>query len=89
MGASEQQIADAVRAFLATQSRQGHHPSFFEDDRPLISSGVLDSVTLMQLVKFIETTYPVEFMAWELSVDYLDTVGLIARTVHEKLVGAA
>lgn len=88
MGVREQPIADAVRGFLATRSREGHPPAFFTDDLPLITSGVLDSITIMLLVTFLEETYTVEFMAWELSVDYLDTVGLIARTVREKLDGA-
>ena len=77
------QIADVVRDFLAKDA--GRDPSYFDDDRSLISSGVLDSVVIMRLITFLEETYDVEFMAWELGVNYLDSVSLIARTVREKL----
>ena len=79
------QIADVIRRFLATEAPQRGGPSFYTDDRALLSTGVLDSITITRLITFLEDTYPVEFMAWELSIDYLDTVGLIAGTVCEKL----
>jgi acyl carrier protein len=83
MDASKEQIAEVVRDFLARDV--GRDRSYFDDDRSLISSGVLDSVVIMRLITFLEETYPMEFMAWELGVNYLDTVALIAQTVHEKL----
>ena len=77
------QLADVVRNFLAKDA--GREPSYFSDDRSLIASGVLDSVVIMRLITFLEERFDVEFMAWELGVNYLDTVALIAQTVHEKL----
>ena len=77
------QIADVVRDFLAKDA--GRDRAYFDDDRSLISSGVLDSVVIMRLIAFLEETFGVEFVAWELGVNYLDSVSLIARTVHEKL----
>lgn len=88
MDTSLEQISELVRGFLATEVGQAQGPSFFDDARPLLTSGLLDSVTIMRLITFLEAEYPIEFMAYELDVNYLDTVGLIARTVHEKLEGA-
>ena len=83
MNPGVQQIAEVVRDFLAQDV--GRSRAYFDDGRSLIASGVLDSVVIMRLITFLEETYDIEFMAYELGVNYLDTVGLIAQTVHEKL----
>jgi acyl carrier protein len=85
MHADLQQIAEAVRAHLATELGLSGPAAAFDTDRPLISSGVVDSVVIARLISYLEDQYPVEFMAFELDVEYLDTVDRIARTVHDKL----
>jgi len=80
-----QHIADEVRRFLATEVRPNRNPEFYDDDRALISSGLLDSVAMARLITFLEGSRDVEFYAHELSVQYMDNVGMIANTVLEKL----
>ncbi len=85
MAASLGQIVVVVREFLATELGLSGTAAAFGEDRPLISSGMLDSIIIARLVTFLEGEFPIEFMAYELDVDYLDTVALIAGTVHGKL----
>ena len=52
---------------------------------PLISGGILSSISMVKLVSFLEGRYRIRFPAHEISEDYLDTVGDIVRSITEKL----
>ena len=80
-------IKDAVRRHLAERLVPGGDPSALGDARPLISGGLMDSITTVALVTFLEQSYGVTFEAHEMGVDCLDSVGLIAETVAAKLEG--
>ncbi|MEQ1568984.1 MAG: hypothetical protein ABMA64_25320 [Myxococcota bacterium] len=83
--ATLESVAASVREFLMTEVRPGAPADAFPDTLPLVSSGVMDSVAIARLVTFLEERYPVEFMAYELDVQWLDTVQLIAKLVFDKL----
>ena len=82
-----QSIKDAVREYLAAQLLPGEDPSALADDRPLITGGLMDSITSVSLITFLEEQYGVSFEAHEIGIDYLDSVGDIARTVADKMKG--
>jgi acyl carrier protein len=77
----EKTITDYVlREFLP-----GRGPEALDASGGLIRGGVLDSMSILQLVGFLEDTYGIELQAHELDVENLDTVGDIARLVRTKL----
>jgi acyl carrier protein len=80
-------IKDAVRRHLAERLIPGDDPSALADDRPLISGGLMDSITTVALVTYLEQEYGVTFEAHEMGIDHLDSVALIAGTVVAKLEG--
>jgi acyl carrier protein len=82
------EIKDAVREYLAAQVLSGQDPSTLTDDRPLITGGLMDSITSVSLITFLEETYGVSFEAHEIGIDYLDSVADIARTVADKMRGS-
>ena len=82
-----EEIKNAVREYLAAQLLPGEDPSALTDDRPLITGGLMDSITSVSLITFLEETYGVSFEAHEIGIDYLDSVGDIARTVADKMKG--
>ena len=59
--------------------------STLEPDTPLITGGVLDSISTIKLVSYLEDHYSVEFAAHEVAAEYLDSVATIAETVANKL----
>ena len=63
----------------------GEDPDALADDTPLISGGILDSISTVKLVTFLEENFGVQFAAHEISTDYLDTLGDITKTVEGKL----
>ena len=80
-------IKDAVRRHLAERLVPGDDPSTLADGRPLISGGLMDSITTVALITFLEQEFGVTFEAHEIGIDYLDSVELIAGTVAAKLEG--
>lgn len=56
-----------------------------EDATPLITGGVLDSITIVELAASLEDHYHIKFETFEMSVDYFDTLADITKVVQEKL----
>jgi len=80
-------IAREVRELLLDGVLAGADPGALDGSTPLITGGVLDSVRTVKLVGQLEERFGVRFEAFEMSVDYLDTIDAIAATVHKKGAG--
>lgn len=79
-----QDIQAAVKAYILDAFLPGEDPDSLDLDTPLISGGILDSISTVKLVTFLEEKYGIEFQAHEIGSDNLETLELIARTVHTK-----
>ena len=79
-----EEVLRGVREVLLQGVLVGEDPEALGDGTPLITSGVLDSVRTGQLVGDLEERFGVSIEAHEMSVDYLDTVEIIAATIHRK-----
>jgi acyl carrier protein len=62
----------------------GEDPNELTDQTPLITGGILDSITTLKLVTFIEDYFGITVEAYEAGVDHLDTIDQIAALVVEK-----
>jgi acyl carrier protein len=82
-GSSEK--AAIVKEYILTEFLQGTSPSELRNDTPLVTGGVLDSLATVRLVAFLEERFGIEIRPHETSVDYLDTIDLIASLVESKL----
>ncbi|MGM1063125.1 acyl carrier protein [Saccharothrix sp. Mg75] len=60
-----------------------HTATGLENDTPLLSTGILNSLTLMQLVSFLETHFEVEVPLAEVVGQRFATVSAIADLVSE------
>ncbi|SFT31398.1 acyl carrier protein [Streptomyces sp. ok210] len=75
------EITATVRQFIVRISgRPG-----IQDDRPLISDGVLDSVAAVQMVDFVERTFSIEVVDEDLELVNFDSVQGLATLVDRKL----
>lgn len=55
------------------------------DTSPLISGGLIDSISTMQLVNYLEKEFNIEFAPHEVDKDNFDSVAIIADFVNKKL----
>ncbi len=77
-------VPQVVRDYILREFLPGEDPGELTDDTPLITGGVLDSITTLKLVVFLEERFGVTIEAHEAGVEHLDTVGEIARLIASK-----
>lgn len=73
-----------IKDYLMREFLPGEDPDELDDQTPLITGGILDSISTVQLVAFLEKEFGVEFQAHEMSADSLNTIAQIADTVEAK-----
>lgn len=82
---ANQQIQRTVKDYVLREFLAGERPDSLMESTPLISGGILDSISTLKLVSFLEKEYGIEFQAHEVSADHLDTLADIARIVESKV----
>lgn len=79
-------IESIIHKFLILELAPGE-ASGLDTTTRLITGRLLDSISTLKLISFLEDEFKVEFDAHELDVDYLDTIADIARVVAGKQAG--
>lgn len=87
MAESKESIKSALKEFILEEFLPGEDPAALEDDTPLITGGILDSIATIQFATFVEATFGVDLQAHELSADYIDTLSGMVQTIDAKLNG--
>lgn len=78
-------IKPTVKTYLLTEFVDEEETGQLSEDTPLLSSGIIDSISALQLVEFLEDHFKFKFEAHEVDQDNLDTINLIADFVQQKL----
>ena len=78
-------IRETVRTFVLENFLPGEDPRNLTDDTELKESGILDSLSTLKLVTFLEERFKVEFEADDLEAGNLATVTSIERLVRSKM----
>ena len=78
-------IKDALKEYVLSEFLPGENPDDLEDDTPLITGGIMDSISTVKFSLFVEEKYGVELQAHELSADYIDTLSAMASIIESKL----
>lgn len=77
-------INQAVQSYILREFLPGESPDELGDETPLITGGILDSISTLKLVVFLEEQFGVTVEAHEAGVDHLDSVGKIAELIERK-----
>lgn len=81
---SDADIRRALRAFILENFLPGEDPETLEDSTLLVSSGIVPSLALLELVTFIEDSYGVELEPDDLGVERMDSVDALVALVAER-----
>ena len=84
LGEAVDDIKDAVRQHILTRHLPGERPEHIRNDTPLQSSGVLDSLALLDVISFVETRFGVELDVYDTGADRFDTLQQIEHVVMTK-----
>jgi acyl carrier protein len=77
-------IRRTVHNYILNEFLPGESPDELTDETPLITGGVLDSISTLKLVAFLEDEFGVTVEAHEAGVDNLDSVAAITRLIAGK-----
>lgn len=77
-------VQTTVRDYILNEFLPGEDPSELTQETPLITGGILDSISTLKLVAFLEEHFGVTIEAHEAGVEYLDSVQQIAQLISEK-----
>jgi acyl carrier protein len=75
-------VEPVVRDFL--RNELGRDTSAIGRDQSLLESGTLDSVSVMQLVAFLESTYGITVPDEDMTPDNFDTIAAITAFVERR-----
>ena len=78
------EIEQAVHDYILREFLPGEDPDELTEQTPLITGGILDSISTLKLVVFLEEHFEVSIEAYEAGVENLDSIGQIARLIAEK-----
>ena len=78
-------ITATVKTFILERFLPGEDPQNLTTETPLLSGGVLDSISTIELISFLEKHFGVKVEAYEIGEEHLDTLTRIAATVQSKL----
>ena len=78
-----QTTKDRIRDYILQEFLPGEDASNLQDDTPLKSSGILDSVSTLKLVSFVEDTFKIDVAPHEATNEF-DTLESIALLVQQK-----
>lgn len=77
-------MRDTLRAYILENFLPGEDAKNLKDDTELKESGILDSLSTLKLVTFLEERFGVEFEADDLEAGNLATIASIERLVESK-----
>ena len=83
-----QEIENVVRDYILREFLPGEDPGELTEETPLITGGILDSISTLKLVTFLEEHFGVTIEAYEAGVEHLDSVGQIAHLIADKKAAA-
>jgi acyl carrier protein len=78
------EIKKAIQDYILQEFLPGEDPSELTEQTPLITGGILDSISTLKLVVFLEERFGVTVEAHEAGVDHLDSVSRIAQLISRK-----
>ncbi len=85
---SNESITETVKAYILREFLPGEDPAEMTEQTPLITGGILDSISTLKLVTFLEDEFNVVLEAHEAGVDHLDSLTEIAKLIAGKKAAA-
>ena len=83
--AEGQSVSDTIKNFILTEFLPGEDPNELTETTPLVTGGILDSITTLRLVTFLEQEFKIQVEPHEADVDHLNTIVDIRNLVDSKL----
>ena len=84
MELSREAVSEAIFNYIREEILPGN-PDAVAIDTPLLASGILDSISALQMVDFLEKKFSIEFQAHEVDQDNLSSIETLTSFVLSKM----
>ena len=81
---SRSEIREKVKSYISSEVLEGMFDSELTDSTPLVTGGIMDSISTMRLVSFLEQEFSIHLDGSDISVENFDTVDMISDLVEFK-----
>src|SRR6266536_2036035 len=81
---NEQDIQARVKSFILNEYLPGEDPAALTETKPLMTTGILDSIAVLKVVTFLEDQFHIAIQPHEAVVENLNTLSDIGRLVMSK-----
>lgn len=81
-------IKNQLREYLLTELNLPLQPEELQDDTLLVSDRIMDSISSLMLVEYLEKTFDISFEPHEVTAENLDSLNIIEAFVNQKQVSA-
>jgi len=78
------QIEEKLKSYIASEFFKGDAERLTRDTQ-LLTTGILDSISALQMVDYIEETFGVQFEAHEVDQQNLNSIASLESFILEKL----
>lgn len=88
--ASREDVKRQIHQFLLTTLLDGENPSNLTDSTLLVSGGIIDSLSALEVGAFLETTFGIHLAPEELAnPEQMETIDAMATLVCSRMTAAA
>ena len=79
------EIEQGLKTYILEEFLPDEDEEDLTSDIELISTGILDSISVIKVVAYLEATFEIEVKAHEASIDNMNTIESMASMVSGKL----
>lgn len=81
---SENAVRSDLRQFILENFLPGEAPATLSDSTPLVTSGILTSLCLIEITSFIEESFSVQLHPMDIGVEQMDSIDLMVALVRKR-----
>ena len=81
---SHDEIKETIREYIKKSIVKSDTVTI-SNDTPLITGGIIDSISTLQMVDFLEKKFKIEFQPHEVDRENLDSIDIITNFVLSKI----
>ncbi len=81
---TEAAVRIELRGFILESFLPGEDPATLADSTPLVSSGILTSLCLVEITTFIEESFSVELRPADIGIEQMDSIDLMVDLVRRR-----
>jgi acyl carrier protein len=81
---SREQQKSGLLAFLRTIQKAGVPVQSLDERERLVASGLIDSLAILQIISYLETTYEIDFAARGIDPEQLGSIGGILDLIEQE-----